>query len=365
KKTVLHVTNSNAKSQYLLSIAKLYNKEKYNIVIGCFDVYGDLNIELEKLNIPTFNIPVKNNASYLFKTIAFIRLLKRNKVEILHLHTFFVSFFGIIAGRAAGVKQIVMTRHHADQHQQLNKKIHSRIDSWTANKADKVIAVSEFTKKIMIDSEKVKPEKIRVIYNGIEPLAFLDSFNEQKLIEELKINSADKILLCISRLYSEKNIDSVIKAMAILKDTQNFQLLVAGNGLGTPYHQTLIQLASDFDLSHRVHFLGFRNDIANLISFSDALVHPSFSESFGFAVLEAMSQGKSIIISDIPALNEIATTDIAYFFDPRSPKNLADIIIKWLNSKDITQRAEKGKERFEEKFTFSKMIDSYESYYEE
>src|ERR1700758_4334117 len=102
KKNILHITNSNALSQYLLSIAQLYNNEKYNLTIGCFDTYGPLNIELEKLGVKTFNIPLKRNFEYAFKMFKFCFLLKKQKIDILHLHTFYPSFFGILAGKMAG-----------------------------------------------------------------------------------------------------------------------------------------------------------------------------------------------------------------------------------------------------------------------
>lgn len=365
KKTILHVTNSNAKSQYLLSIARLYNKEKYNVIIGCFDGYGELNTELEKMGIETFNIPIKNNFQYFFKIIRLYRLIKQKKIDILHLHTFFVSFIGILSGRMARVQQIVVTRHHADQHIRLKKKIHIAIDSWTAKKSDKVIAVSKFTKDILIKTENVPERKVKVIYNGIEPLLYSTQFEKNSFLSENKIPVDANLFLCISRLYYEKNIELIINALATSDTFSNFHLLVAGSGRGNKYHDQLISLIQSKKLEGRVHFLGFRNDIANLISISDALIHPSFSESFGFAALEAMAQEKSLIISNIPSFHEIATDEIAYFFAPTDINSLSKAITLWINSRDNEIRVKKGKKRFEMLFTFKTMISEYEKYYEE
>ncbi|MBK7816532.1 MAG: glycosyltransferase [Sphingobacteriaceae bacterium] len=204
KKNIIHVTSSNALSLYLISIAKLYDKDKYNLIIGCFDELGPLNEELNKLHIPNFNIPITKNYQYLFRFLKLYRLLKKNNTDILHLHTFYPSLFGIFAAKLAGTKKIVVTRHHADYHIIKNKKFHSYLDGWTARHCDVMIAVSEWTKKVMIDHEHVDEKKINVILNGIDPLVTDSTKNKEWLRKEFAVAPDSLILTCVSRLFPEK-----------------------------------------------------------------------------------------------------------------------------------------------------------------
>lgn len=366
KKNILHITNSNTLSQYLLSIAQLYNKEKYNVIIGCFEPYGALNIELEKLGTNSFNIPVKRNFEYPLKLFKLFSILKKHKIDILHLHTFYPSFFGIIAGKMAGITKIVVTRHHADQHIHIKKKTHTFIDGWTARNCDCCIAVSEWTKAVMVKYENVKPEKINVVWNGITPLVTDEYKNKEWFNNIFNIPVNHTVFICISRMFSEKNIETAITAMAKLKSKDYpSTLLICGGGIGNHYYNKLLQHINKLEIEKEIRFLGFRNDIGDILKNSNALIHPSFGESFGFAVLEAMSQGKIVFGSNIPAMHEIATNDIAYIFNPHNSDDLVEKILFWKNNPiENTKRIKSGVERFKSNFTFEKMIRKYEELYE-
>jgi len=368
KINILHINNSNILSQYLLSIGRHHDGEKFNLTIACFDYYGTLNIELEKMGVNTFNIPVKKQSPffYLLKIFTLYKFIKNNKIEILHVHTFFPSFFGVIVGKMAGVKQIIMTRHHADTHVSLNKKLHTKIDSWTARNCNKIIAVSEFTKQIMIKYEFVPENKIRVIHNGIEPLLVIDK-SKKEYYSEFNIDEKTNVFLCISRLHEEKNIETALKALKFIND-QGFNsiLLIAGAGINNDYHNSLKDLAKKIGITDKLFYLGFRNDIGNLLLFCDALIHSSLYESFGFSVLEAMSMKKTIFVSNIPAFQEVATSEVANFFEPSNDNELSQLLLSWLNNKEaFIDKQIKGLERCENHFTLMKMISKYEKYYEE
>ncbi len=365
KKNILHITNSNALSLYLISIAKLYDKDKYNLIIGCFDAPGPLNDELTKLNISNFNIPVTSNYQYLFRFLKLYRLLKKNKIDILHLHTFYPSLFGVLAGKLAKTKKIIVTRHHADYHILKNKKIHSFFDAWAANHCTSVIAVSEWTKKVMVEQEHVKETKIRVILNGIIPLALKETKNKDWIRKEFNISSDSLVFTCVSRLFPEKNLELVLQLVSLIKkENKNITLLICGDGLNGAYHKKLIGLCKTENIQENVLFLGFRNDVGDILKNSDAFLHPSLGESFGFAVLEAMSLGVPIFASNIPSVHEIAGKDIAYIFDPHSIADLYEKYKQWVNDPAAAkERIRKGIERYNDQFTFKKMISKYEEVY--
>lgn len=368
KINILHINNSNILSQYLLSIGRLYDKNIYNLTIACFDDYGSINEELKKIGVKTFNIPIKKQTifHYFTKMYVLYKYLKNNNIQILHLHTFLPSLIGVIVGKLARVDQIVMTRHHADSHVLLKKKWHIKIDGWTARHCNKVIAVSNFTKKIMVNHEAVPANRIKVIYNGIEHLKIT---NKPKIeyLNEFKINPQTIVFLAISRIHPDKNLKVAIKVIKLINDAgYDSTLLIAGAGIGSSYYNEIIALSTELNISSKIIFLGFRDDIGDLLSFSDALFHPSILESFGFSILEAMSIKKTVFASNIDAINEVATKSVANLFDPQNEIEISNLIIHWINNKKLyEQKLLLGFERCEKYFTFINMIKEYEKYYEE
>lgn len=364
KTKIIHLTNSNVKSNYLLSIGRLYDNEKYDLSIGSFDPVGELHTDLEQIGIPTFSFHIKDQRLGFFAIPKIYKYLKKNKIDILHVHTFWVSLFGLIAGRIAGVK-VVMTGHHADCHIVTNKKIHSLIDKFTAKHVDKVIAVSHFTRDILITKENVPSPKIEVVYNGLEKLIPSSSFNRHTLFKTLGVRPTDKVFLSIARVHPEKNLETIISALGVI-GREDIHLLIAGGINDKNYLNKLKRKVSKEFHETNVHFLGFRSDILELLNASSLLIHSSLTESFGLAVAEAMQQRIPIIVSDLPALREVASDKVAYFFAPGNQFDLSDQIQKFLmleNSQELKERLAIGYNRFQDKFSFEKMMTGYEMVY--
>ena len=364
RKKILHLTNSSVKSNFLLSIAKLYSKSNYELFIGTYEKKGELHKELEKLNIPCISFNLNDERLGWLKIFHVFRYLKENDIEIVHVHTFWVSLFGLIAAKLAGLK-IIMTRHHADLHILNNKKFHVMIDSFTAKFVDKVIAVSDFTKSIVVSIERVPENQVEVVYNGLQELTIYP-FDEEVFLKKHEITKSDKILLCISRLHSEKDLETIVDAINILQRS-DIHLFIAGGGLNTDYHKLLLTKLRDFDLESNVHFLGFRNDIKELMKVSNAVIHSSLSESFGFVIVEAMQQKTPIIATEIPALVEVATKNAAFFFPPKNSKKLSHQINHVLSlegSPLLSKKLDFGLKRYQENFTFKIMMKKYEKLYE-
>lgn len=374
--TILHINNSNAPSPYLLSIARRHDRRRFKLIIGCFDKRGPLHDELDKLGVENFFIPVKSKRDYLQGYFNLRKILKHYKPDVLHLHTFYPALVGLRAGRMAKVPKIILTRHHADQHWLKNKKWHIRIDSYVARKVDTVIAVSDYTRKILCEKENVPSSKVKVIPHGIEELQTLPGFSESAMKEKLFLPRNSTVLMTLARLHPDKNLLRMAEAFKLFqKKYPDAHWVIAGAGVetgegkvveGNEYFQAFHARLTGLGLIPFVRFTGFRTDIPDLLHTCDALLHPSLSESFGFSCLEAMSIGKNVIASDIPAVREVISPEIAYLFDPLSVDSMLEAMEAWKrNPAEAARRSKLGVERYRSKFTFERMIREYEALYEE
>jgi len=220
-----------------------------------------------------------------------------------------------------------------------------------AEKADKIIAVSESTKKDLIDIYGIEPKKIKVIYSGISLL-----FNRQpseirhqslKLIKK-KYNLPDKFILYFGTLEPRKNLIGLIKAFELLNSKfkiKNFKLVLAGSK-GWLYQEIFKTVQKSF-CRDKIVFTGFikEEDKPYIYQLAELFVYPSFFEGFGFPPLEAMTSGVPTIVSCNSSLPEVVE-QAAVMVDPYNIQELAWAMKIILTDKNLREELiKKGFER--------------------
>jgi glycosyltransferase involved in cell wall biosynthesis len=157
-------------------------------------------------------------------------------------------------------------------------------------------------------------------------------------------------MVAVGELTGRKNLALLLEAMARLDRTAPEPwLVVAGDGAE---RESLVRRASAPDLAGRVRFLGFRDDVPDLLGAADLLVHPSRVEGFGYAVAEAMAAGLPVVATDASSLPEIVTPGTGILFEPENAESLAAAISAY--ARDPVRRAEdgaRGRERVRAEFS--------------
>ncbi|WP_143885470.1 glycosyltransferase family 4 protein [Chryseobacterium binzhouense] len=224
-----------------------------------------------------------------------------------------------------------------------DRKIHFWKFRKAANSADKIIAISEQTKRDIIQFLKVPESKIEVIYQGCHK-AFKEQQSEefiQKTRE--KYSLPERFILNVGTIEERKNLLNVVKA---LKDT-NIPLVVVGKK--TKYFRKVEQFVQQHKI--RVQFLEgvSMDELATIYKLADIFVYPSFFEGFGIPVIEALFSKTVVITSNTSCLPEAGGPDSVYVY----PENHLDIQSKikflWDNESERKRRADKGFE-FVQKF---------------
>ncbi|MXS72869.1 glycosyltransferase [Flavobacteriaceae bacterium W22] len=224
-----------------------------------------------------------------------------------------------------------------------DRKIHFWKFRQAANSADKIIAISEQTKRDIIHFLKVPESKIEVIYQGCH-----NAFKEQQSEEFIqktreKYSLPERFILNVGTIEERKNLLNVVKA---LKDT-NIPLVVVGKK--TKYFRKVEQFVQQHKI--RVQFLEgvSMDELATIYKLANIFVYPSFFEGFGIPVIEALFSKTVVITSNTSCLPEAGGPDSVYV----DPKNHLDIQSKikflWENESERKRRADKGFE-FVQKF---------------
>ena len=242
-------------------------------------------------------------------------VIDEEKADIVHLHGYSAANYGRIAARRKGIRNIV------HEHAVLRVLPHQYLaDFMLSDYTDSAVAVSGSVKDFMIRGRSIPASKITVMWNGISLDKYRkcnrDIMNNKR--SELGIPDDFRVVGTVTRLREEKGTEYLIRAMPLLlTELPKLYLLIVGDG---PLRGKLERIADDLNVSRHLRFLGFRTDLAELLSLFDVNVIPSLTEGFGLSLIEAMSVGNVLVVTNVGGLKEIAIDgETALFVPPQRP----------------------------------------------
>ena len=287
------------------------------------DIDGIHVIGTTGLNIPGIRgLMFKRNAKK-----ALNNLLNEVDIDIIHGHYLFPA--GAAACEVGSKHKIktYVTAHGSDMFEMYKKQSFMRPTIKNVlKKADVVFAVSNALKQEILDTGVDGIDaKTRLYWNSVD----IDKFSADN--ENLLENHGKPIVLFVGNIIKRKNVNLILEAKK--QSNQDFELVVVGDG---PLKKDLESKVENENISD-VRFLGSRSDVENIIPGCDVLVLPSFSESFGLVLIEALACGKPVIGSNVGGISEIITDDVGLLIDPNDSSTLARAIDKVIGDEEFRQ----------------------------
>jgi len=189
-----------------------------------------------------------------------------------------------------------------------------------------VICLSEFTRGEVLEFFEIEEGRTSVAHPGVDTSVFHPMRESERLeAVRVRLNLPRDFLLTVATLEPRKNLETLLRAMARLRDILSDPPVLVCAGAEGFQSAALYRLMTDLRLSPNVAFTGYvpDEDMPVLYNMALALVMPSLYEGFGLPVLEAMACGTPVIASDIPALRE-AGGDVAQYAPPTDPVAMAE-----------------------------------------
>jgi glycosyltransferase involved in cell wall biosynthesis len=223
---------------------------------------------------------------------------------------------------------------------------------------DRRVAVSRVVADGIEAVEGVPHERVAVIENGIDLDRFLAADGEP-IRDELGAGDK-KLIACVSRLSSEKGVETAIRMMTMLRGRA--LLLLVGDGREEARFRTL---TAELGLDADVRFLGLRDDVEHIYAASDVVVVPShWEEAFGLAVVEGMAAGKPVVVSQSGAMPELVG-DAGIVVPKRDEGALAGAVSRLLDDPGLAERfGRAARARALERFGMSRWLHDTLSLYE-
>jgi glycosyltransferase involved in cell wall biosynthesis len=340
--------NTGGLEKIVATLAKGINQTKFETEVWCLVNGGSIADQLIKEGV---RVKLLNYKSYR-NPLTFLNLAKRLKkenVQVTHMHGFFASVLGMGASLLAGICTKIVHVHTSFYTLSFKNIL---LNKWINARATKVIYVSEKSRNLFLQEGYGTLEKSIVIYNGID---YNPCVNQEQLDAP--------IISTVASLYIHKGHDILIKAIPeVLKKIPKAHFWIIGKG---PLEATLKRLAKNLNIEENITFWGEKNDINKMLSQSSLFVLPSLREGLPISIIEAMAQSKAVIASEVGGVSEIVEDNVTgLIVDAKNTKQLAEKITILLS--DTTLRDKMGKNgrlAYENKFQASIMLNHIENVY--
>lgn len=251
-------------------------------------------------------------------------LAENEQFDVVHAHDWMTYPAGIAVAAVSG-RPLVVHVHSTEfdrSGEHVNQTIYD-IERAGIQRADRVIAVSHFTRNVIISRYGVSAEKVEVVYNGVERNANWSS-------ADTDISKDEKIVLFLGRITMQKGPEYFLQAAKkVLEVMDNVKFVMAGSG--DLMHRS-IELAAELGIGHKVLFTGFLRgeDVQKIYKMADLYVMPSVSEPFGIAPLEAMDNDVPVLISKQSGVSEVLVHALKVdFWDVNEIANKIVAVLKY------------------------------------
>ena len=274
-----------------------------------------------------------------------LRLIRRERIDVLHLHCYAASTFGRLAGRLAGVPAVI---HDYDTEVYFPYPAYLGLaDRWLAPTTRCAFAASPMVREFLVGRRQIDPARVQTMFHAIPPERFAPVSSERVafLRATLGAGAQTRVVGTVTKLGPQRGNEVLVRAAAeVLRRYSNTRFVVAYQP--TRFHRTpdkryvpvaqtdesrvdeLKQLAESLEIGERVRFMESPRPLQELVASCDLMAAPFLSERFSSVqLLEAMAQGRPVIASDLGEPREVIQDGVnGYLVPPGDVAALADRI---------------------------------------
>jgi L-malate glycosyltransferase len=344
----------------VVETAKRLNNQRFDVHVCCLEdspQLRELDTYCRTALFPTLSV---NSWSGLRQVARFRRYLRCNQIQIVHAYMNKTATFGVLA--SLGSNRMVITGRlnigywYTPALRNLFRVLNLRTDSIMANSLE--------AKRIAVETEGLNPDRVEVVYQGVDMTRFRVGLGDPTACEPLGIPPNVRVVGIVANLRPVKDLPLFLRAGRIVADQfDDVVFLLAGRG---EQYQELYDLACELGLRDRVFFTQGEGKIMDFLSRMCIGCLTSLSEGFSNAVMEYMAAGLPVVAMDVGGNRDaIIDGETGYLVRERTPDAFAKPIITLLHDEEL--RAGMGMASFKrckEYFEVGKTIGQLEDYYE-
>ncbi|MFQ5823196.1 MAG: glycosyltransferase family 4 protein [bacterium] len=370
---VLHIITNlpigGAQDNTLLTVERL-NRKKFDVSLLCSSEGQWLQraLQIKDLNL-IFVDELTRKIQFVYDIIAFCKIyniIKRGGYTIVHTHSSKPGFLGRLAAKLVGVPIIVHTIHGFPFHDFMNpivKQFLIMIERFLSKISDKLITVSKLNLEKAVKLRLAKRSKFVNVYSGIDFEKFEVDVDVQTKKRELGILNSEKIVGMVGRFSVQKAPLDFIKAIPeVVKARNDVRFVLVGDG---ELREKINKLSKKLRIDSKLHLLGFREDIPELLHIFDIFVLTSLWEGLGRSLTEAMYTGRPVVATNVEGVPELVKNgETGILVHPKDIQSIAQGILTLLSDEQrAKQMGHVAKQRITKSFRADKMVQDLENVY--
>lgn len=334
----------------------------YQVRVCVLDAVGPLMEPLRQMGLEPEEFSLKGSLASpntLAQVARMARWLKRERVELVHVHDFYATMVAVPAAKLAGAKVIVGRLDLAHWHGKARRALLRGLTLV----ADHVVGNAEAVRKMLIEEEGIPAGKISVIPNGLDLRRF-DQRVREGLQAPLPDTQGAPVVVHVANMnHPVKRQEDLLRALARVRDAGHaLHAFLVGDGPRRPELETL---AGSLGIADRVHFLKHRADVPAIYAQADFGVLCSSAEGMSNAVMEGMAAGLPMVVTDVGGNPElVADGERGLVVPPLKPDALAQAFLTLLGDRELGRRMGAEARAFvERELSLTRMVRRHDELY--
>jgi len=348
----------------LAQVALRLRSTSYPVTVGCLRAEGPLVEVLERASISVVEFRKERTLLSVRGIYQLLRLaifLHRGRFQVVHAHDPWANLLGVPAAWLARTPIIISSRRYlADPEEQrdrpLRRKWRNKAARILYRLSTKVVVNSASVRDVLVKRDGLPPGKIRVIHNGVDLDRFASAPRDRERLFP-GVGNSSKLIAVAANMYSRVKGHSclIVAAGTICREVPEAIFILIGDGKERAKLERQVREAG---LEKSFLFLGFRDDVPELLASCDLAVLPSESEGLPNSVLEAMAAGVPVVATCVGGIPEIIDNgQNGLLVPPENPPALAEAILRVLRDRNLAMRlARAGQERVRTHFSFDRVV---------
>ncbi len=298
--------------------------------------------------------------------VSLVRIIRRERPMIVHTHTSKAGLLGRLAAFLCRVPVIIHTPHgHVfwGYFTSWKTRFFILLERVFALMTDRIITLTEQEKKDHLDVRIGRLEQFRTIHSGVELKKFSRPGIDTRAAREVMGIQPDALVVgTVGRLIPIKGSNFLIEAAhEVIREKPETVFVFLGEG---ELQREMEDRASQLGIRDRIMFLGWRPDVASIMSTYDVFAFPSLNEGMGKALVEAMAMGKPVVASNVSGIRDLVVNGKnGFLVPPAQPELLAKKILYLLENPPVRQAFGKAGRKIAEMYTADSMVEEIDQLY--
>ncbi len=335
-------------------------RDRYEFHVLCLDWLGELGEELQSEG---FDLEVMERKGRDWKLpFRLARRLRKHRTGLILAHQYTPFFYALACRMFYWGVPIVFLEHgrHIPDYPRRKRILFNRL---MLRRRDRIVAVGEAVKQALITNEGLKPDRIQVIYNGVDLTPYQTPIDRNSVRAEIGVGEDDYVVVQVARLVSIKDHLTGLRAMKSIREKRgDVKLVIVGDG---PERERIEQFIAEHSLADQVRLLGERSDVPRLLMSGDLFLLTSLNEGIPLTIIEAMAAGLPVVSTKAGGVGEVVKHEqTGLLAEVGASDELASHILRLTDDAIRSELSSRAKEQ-SLSFSESQMLDQYVNLFEE